>query len=77
LQGGVSLPSTPGKVGVFQYLCVLSLSAFHVPTTIAFGYSLVLYVMVIGSMSAWAAIALWRRSWNLRRLAEVATRSSP
>jgi uncharacterized protein (TIRG00374 family) len=72
LQGGVAVPSIPGKVGIFQYLCVLALSVFHVPTTTAFGYSLVLYLMVIGTISTWAAIALWRRSWNLRHLAEAA-----
>ncbi len=77
LQAGVAVPSTPGKIGVFHYLCVLGLSVFHVPATIGLAYGLVLHVLVVGGVSIWAAIALWRRSWNLRRLAEASqTRSN-
>ncbi|MCX6028449.1 MAG: lysylphosphatidylglycerol synthase transmembrane domain-containing protein [Chloroflexi bacterium] len=71
LQGGIAVPSTPGKIGVFHYLCQLSLSIFGVPATIGFSYGLVLHVLVIGGVSLWAVLVLWRRSWNLRRLAEA------
>jgi uncharacterized membrane protein YbhN (UPF0104 family) len=74
LQGGVAVPSTPGKVGVFHYLCQLALSVFGVPATVGFGYGLVLHVLVVGGVSAWAALTLWRHSWNLRRLAETSAR---
>jgi uncharacterized protein (TIRG00374 family) len=73
LQGGVAVPSTPGKIGVFHYLCVLALSAFHVPASVGLGYGLILHFLVVGSLSLWGAIALWHRSWNLRRLAEAST----
>ena len=73
LQAGVAVPSTPGKLGVFQYLCVLALAVFRVPAATAFGFSLVLYLTVVGTTCAWAALALWRRSWSLRRLAEATT----
>ncbi len=72
LQGGIAVPSTPGKIGVFHYLCQLSLAVFGVPATIGFSYGLVLHVLVVGGVSLWAALVLWRRSWNLRRLAEAA-----
>jgi uncharacterized protein (TIRG00374 family) len=46
LQIGGAVPSSPGKVGVFQYLCVLALSLFSVERSIALGCSLVLYLVV-------------------------------
>jgi len=71
LQAGVAVPSTPGKIGVFHYLCMLALSVFLVPAATGLAYGLILHFLVVGGLSMWAAIALWRRSWNLRRLAEV------
>lgn len=73
LQGGVAVPSTPGKIGVFQLLCMVSLAAFGVPEAVGLAYGLVLHVLVVGSVTAWAALALWRWSWNLRRLVEAST----
>lgn len=72
LQGGVAVPSTPGKIGVFQLLCVLALSVFGVPEATGLAYGLVLHVLVVGGITAWAALALWQRSLNLRRLARAA-----
>lgn len=71
LQAGVAVPSTPGKIGVFQYLCVLSLSVFGVSVSAAFGYGVVLYLLVVGSICSWAGVGLWQRSVSLRRLAEA------
>ncbi len=72
LQGGVAVPSTPGKIGVFHYLCILALSIFGVPAAVGLGYGLILHVLVIGGISAWAALALWQRSLNLRQLTAAA-----
>jgi hypothetical protein len=71
LQGGVSVPSTPGKIGVFQYLCVFALGVFGVSPAVSFSYGLVLYALVVGTMGIWAALALWQRSWSLQRLREA------
>jgi len=71
LQAGVAVPSTPGKIGVFHYLCILGLGVFNVSATTGLAYGLVLHALVVGGVSLWAAAALWRRSWNLRRLAEA------
>jgi glycosyltransferase 2 family protein len=71
LQAGVAVPSTPGKIGVFHYLCMIALSVFGVSTTIGLAYGLTLHALVIGGVSVWAAIAMWRRSWGLRRLAQA------
>lgn len=74
LQGGVAVPSTPGKIGVFQLLCLAALAVFGVPEATGLAYGLVLHVLVVGGVSVWAAGALWRRSWSLSRLGEAARR---
>lgn len=59
LQIGVAVPSTPGKVGVFQYLCILALSVFDVDRTAALGFGILLYLvvflppMLLGGLSLW------------------------
>jgi glycosyltransferase 2 family protein len=71
LQAGVAVPSAPGKIGVFQFLCVLALSVFGVPASVAFGYGVVLYLIVLGSICVWAVFGLWQRGLSLRRLTRV------
>ncbi len=71
LQGGVAIPSTPGKIGVFQYLCVAALSVFGVPAAVSFSYGVVLYAIAFGTIGVWAALALWSRSLNVNRLREA------
>jgi uncharacterized protein (TIRG00374 family) len=73
LQAGVAVPSVPGKIGVFHYLCVLALSVFGVPAAVALGYGIVLHLIVIGSNSGWSAIAMWQHSWHLRKFAVLET----
>ena len=46
LQVGVAVPSSPGKVGVFHYLCLLALSVFGVERSPALSYGLLLYFIV-------------------------------
>jgi glycosyltransferase 2 family protein len=71
LQAGVAVPSAPGKIGIFQFLCVLALSVFQVPASEAFGYGVVLYLIVLGSICGWAVFGLWQRGLSLRRLTRV------
>jgi hypothetical protein len=46
LQLGQAVPSSPGKVGVFQYLAVLGLSLFGVSKAPALAFGLVLHLVV-------------------------------
>lgn len=46
LQVGVAVPSLPGRIGVFEGLCVFVLALFDVSFDVAFGYGLVLHVIV-------------------------------
>jgi glycosyltransferase 2 family protein len=73
LQAGVAVPSVPGKIGVFHYLCVLALSAFGVPAAVALGYGITLHLIVVGSNSVWSAIAMWQYSWHLRQFTVLET----
>lgn len=58
LQAGVAVPSTPGKLGVFQYLAVLGLSLFGVGSAPALAFGLVLHLLVFLPPAAMAALFL-------------------
>ena len=46
LQIGISLPSTPGSIGIFEYGCILALSLFSVARADALSYGFVLHAVV-------------------------------
>lgn len=58
LQAGVAIPSTPGKLGVFQYLAVLGLSLFRVGNAPALAFGLVMHLLVFLPTAAMAALFL-------------------
>jgi len=43
LQAGISIPSVPGRLGVFEYICVLTLAVFGISQTVAFTYGVLLH----------------------------------
>lgn len=47
LQAVVSLPGVPGRVGVFQYACILALGLFGVDDTAAFSYGVLLQTVAV------------------------------
>jgi len=47
LQVGMTLPSVPGRIGIFEYLCVLALGVFGVNDSTAFSYGLLLHVVAL------------------------------
>jgi uncharacterized protein (TIRG00374 family) len=47
LQIGVALPSVPGRIGVFEGLCLVTLGLFGVEANLALGYGVVLHAVVI------------------------------
>ena len=59
LQVGVAVPSAPGKLGVFHYLCVLALGVFGVPKEPAIAYAVLLHVVVFVPPSLLGAVFLW------------------
>ncbi|GAC1535181.1 MAG: hypothetical protein NVS2B7_04030 [Herpetosiphon sp.] len=47
LQAGITLPSLPGSVGVFEYVCVASLAVWGVQQSIALRYAVLLHSVVM------------------------------
>jgi uncharacterized protein (TIRG00374 family) len=50
LQLGLSVPSAPGRIGVFQYVCILALGVFQIDSSRALSYSIVLHLVVFTPM---------------------------
>ena len=72
LQVGMAVPSSPGRIGVFQYLVILALSIFAVDKNVALGYSVVLYLVVYVPMVLIGGYCLWREKITWQKLAEAA-----
>ncbi len=58
LQVGVAVPSSPGKIGVFELLTLLALAPFGVQGEAALAYAVVLHVLVIGPIIL-GGLAMW------------------
>lgn len=65
LQIGTKLPSSPGNIGIFHYLVILSLSMFSVEKGLALSCGLVLHAVVVLLPSLFGAFYLWRESYSL------------
>ncbi len=67
--GGI-VPSSPGKVGVFQYLCILTLGLFGVDKSNGLTYGILLYLVAYGTPIVGGILALWWGGVNLQRITE-------
>jgi uncharacterized protein (TIRG00374 family) len=47
LQIGVAVPSVPGRIGVFEGLCLVTLALFGIEANLALGYGVVLHAVVL------------------------------
>lgn len=65
LQLGTAVPSAPGRIGVFQYLCLLALQPFGVDQSHALTYGILLHGVTYGPPVVAGTICLW---WALPRL---------
>ncbi|MDP1545341.1 MAG: lysylphosphatidylglycerol synthase transmembrane domain-containing protein [Anaerolineales bacterium] len=72
LQVGAAVPSSPGRIGVFQYLVILALSIFAVDKNVALGYSIVLYLVIYVPIVLIGGYCLWREKITWQKLAEAA-----
>ncbi len=66
LQIGGVVPSSPGKVGVFQYLCILTLSLFAVDQSMGLAYGILLYAIAYGTPVVLGILILWWGGVSLR-----------
>jgi uncharacterized protein (TIRG00374 family) len=46
MQVSIFIPSVPGRIGVFEYICILSLGVFGVSQTLALSYGILLHLVV-------------------------------
>ena len=67
---GMLLPSTPGYLGVFEYLTTVALLPFGVPKDVAFGFALVWHIVNYVTMSAMGVAALWIHGTSFSRVME-------
>ena len=74
LQVGTAVPSSPGRIGVFQYLAILTLSIFAVNKDLALGYSIILYLVVYVPILLIGGYYLWREKITWQKLTEAAAR---
>lgn len=75
VQAGLSLPSVPGRIGLFQYICILSLGIFGVAQLQALSYGILLHALVLIpavllGLAAFIALGLPAYQGNLVRMAE-------
>jgi uncharacterized protein (TIRG00374 family) len=68
LQVGGLVPSSPGKVGVFQLLCILTLALFGIDKSIGLTYGILLYLVAYGPPVILGVLSLWWGGVNVRRV---------
>jgi hypothetical protein len=59
LQIGISLPSAPGTIGIFQYGCVVALALFGINQATAFSYGILLHAIVMVPTILIGALLFW------------------
>lgn len=68
LQIGVTLPSAPGFVGVFEYLCMVALGVFQVAPGPALTYGVLLHIVVFAPTTLLGIAFFWRTGLSLAQL---------
>ena len=69
LQVGGLVPTSPGKVGVFQILCIWTLALFAVDKSIGLTYGILLYLIAYGTPVVLGVLFLWWGGVSLRAIA--------
>lgn len=69
LQAGIAVPSTPGKIGIFQVLCRWSLAFFGIPPAEGVAYGILLYLAAPVLLMVIGAVAMGIESWHMRAVA--------
>jgi uncharacterized membrane protein YbhN (UPF0104 family) len=62
---GMLVPSSPGYIGVFEYLVILALAPFSVPKEQALGFALVWHAVNYLTLSLSGVVALWVHGTSL------------
>jgi uncharacterized membrane protein YbhN (UPF0104 family) len=59
LQAGISIPSVPGRIGIFEYICVLALTVFDVEQILSVSYGILLHTIVLIPSTLLGLVAFW------------------
>jgi hypothetical protein len=59
LQAGISIPSIPGRIGLFEYICVLALMVFGIDREVALSFGLLLHAIVLVPTTLAGMISFW------------------
>ena len=68
LQVGGIVPSSPGKIGVFQALCIVTLALFGIDKSMGLTVGILLYLIAYGTPIVLGIVFLWWGGVNLRRM---------
>lgn len=68
---GVIIPSSPGYIGTYQFLCVIALSAFSVEKETALSFSIIYHVLWYVPLTFVGLLFLWRENLNLAKLKTI------
>jgi len=67
LMTGVILPTSPLRLGVFHYLCVLTLSLFGMERNVALSYAVLLHFVVHLPIVVGGVLGLWVQNYDVRK----------
>ncbi len=73
LQAGISIPSVPGRIGVFEYICVLTLAVFGISQSNAISYGVLLHSIVFILPTLLGLVFLISLGLPLRQVVRVET----
>jgi uncharacterized protein (TIRG00374 family) len=59
LQAGISIPSIPGTIGLFEYICVLTLSVYGINQSLALSFGLLLHAIVLIPSTLAGMVSFW------------------
>jgi len=59
LQVGISLPSMPASIGIFEYICILTLGFFGIEESIALSFGVLLHVIAFLPIIIGGLISFW------------------
>jgi len=59
LQAGISIPALPGSIGVFEYICVLTLGYYGIDEATALSYGILLHAVVYLPLIIGGLLSFW------------------
>ena len=59
LQAGISIPSLPGKLGIFEYICILVLGLYGIEQALALSYGILLHIIVYLPIILTGILSYW------------------